>query len=286
MAQVKLDVRRKAATVAILVAAGTLAGPFGTYEDLGPIDRFVYWAGAILACGLVMEFLLIAALTHPLLRLPGWARLALAVFVGSFPAALAVLGLEYGLRGNPPEPAFAVWVWLLVVGVAALVSLVEYREVLRPPATVQGAQGPVPSASRRQDAPQPATPRGDTRPGALFLRNLDPDLGDELVSLSKQDHYLEVVTRQGQALILKRMSDAVAELDRYPGLQIHRSHWVALDAVADIGRENGRAVVRLDDGRNLPVSRPNVAPLRAELSARADRDPEKQSTGSDANTFE
>ena len=254
MSMPALDLRRKTATVAILVAVGALAGPFGTYDDLSFAARLLYWSLAILGCGAIMEALLLAALSHPLYGLPAAARLAAAVLVGSFPAALVILALEGTLRGYPPTPGFALRVWGLVFVVALLVSLVEYRGALR---------GAPPRGRPGQEQAAPAG--AQAAPGALFFRSLDPALGRDLISLSKQDHYLEVVTRQGSALILKRMADAVAELDGYPGLRIHRSHWVAKDALREIDRESGRTVVRLDDGRLLPVSRPYVARLRAEL---------------------
>lgn len=261
MSKLSINLRTKAVTVAVLLAGATVAGPFGTYEDLTILERLLYWGTAIVGCGIIMEVLLIVALTHPILNLPAWARLGAAVFIGSFPAAAVVLALEYGLRGYAPGPLFALRIWLLVGGIALLISFVEYRRALLS-VTVR-AELP-PSEKVREDD---GSAKGEAAPpGALFLRSLDPALGHSLVSLSKQGHYLEVVTRNGHTLILKRLADAVAELDGCRGLQIHRSHWVALDAVRDVVRENGRVIAQLDDGRHLPVSRPNVERLRSALS--------------------
>ena len=262
MSTLPIDLRRKAVTVALLLAGATLAGPFGTYEDLTFGERFLYWGTAIIGCGLIMEGLLIAALSYPILALPAWARLCAAVLVGSFPGAVLVLSLEYGVRGYEPAPLFALRVWTLVGVIALLISLIEYRTALRGQPANPGPE------------PVPISPEADrtttfdrVQHGTLFFRSVDPAIGHRLVSMSKQGHYLEVVTRDGRALILKRIADAVAELGDYPGLQIHRSHWVALDAVRDLERENGRVVARLDDGRSLPISRPNVTPLRTALAA-------------------
>ncbi|MCU4655247.1 LytTR family transcriptional regulator [Roseibacterium sp. SDUM158016] len=263
MSTLPINLRKKAVTVAILMVGATLAGPFGTYEDLTIFERLVYWGTAILGCGLIMEVLLIVALTYPILDLPAWVRFGAAVFLGSFPATVVVLALEYFMRGYSPGPMFALRVWLLVGGVAVLVSFVEYRKALRSVAV--GAEPPTPVRAWNEDGSRAS---GQLPPSASFLRSIDPALRHGLVSLSKQGHYLEVVTRRGAALILKRMSDAVAELDGYRGMQIHRSHWVALDAVREVVRDDSRVAVRLDDGRLLPVSRPNLARLRSELSAR------------------
>jgi DNA-binding LytR/AlgR family response regulator len=65
------------------------------------------------------------------------------------------------------------------------------------------------------------------------------------------------------------MGDAVAELSGYPGLQIHRSHWVAIDAVDGLERENGKTYALLRDGRKLPVSRTRAPELKKLLPAQS-----------------
>jgi DNA-binding LytR/AlgR family response regulator len=64
-----------------------------------------------------------------------------------------------------------------------------------------------------------------------------------------------VTTTAGRALVLLRLSDAIAEAEGVPGLQIHRSHWVTLAAVARVRRDGARVLLVLKDGRELPVSR-------------------------------
>jgi hypothetical protein len=264
MTTLAIDWRKKALTVAILVAGATIAGPFGTYEELSAGGRLLYWGVAILGCGVIMEALLITALTHPILRLRPIVRLSAAVVLGSFPAAVLVLALEHGLRGYAPTPDFALRIWLLVLGIGFLVSVVEYRSALRAIAPARPAP-PAKTLPAEATGTSPSVVPPDPQHWDLFFRALDPALGRSLISLTKQDHYLKVVTREGEALILKRMADAVAELDGYPGMQVHRSHWVAFEAVEAVERATGRWVVRLSDGRTLPVSRPNAAPLRAAI---------------------
>jgi len=52
-----------------------------------------------------------------------------------------------------------------------------------------------------------------------------------------------------------RLADAVDELEGLDGAQVHRSWWVARDAVRDVRRGDGRAVLSLPDGLEVPVSR-------------------------------
>ena len=79
-------------------------------------------------------------------------------------------------RGNGPSP----------------VRVVRRKSVLR-----RGADAAPPASDTEQQAPAAFQP---PPPGALFFRALDPALGRSLVSLNKQDHYLQVVTREGEVI--------------------------------------------------------------------------------------
>jgi DNA-binding LytR/AlgR family response regulator len=57
------------------------------------------------------------------------------------------------------------------------------------------------------------------------------------------------------ALILMRLSDAIAELPADIGAQTHRSWWVAKDAVRSVAKADGRASLTLDHAIEAPVSR-------------------------------
>jgi DNA-binding LytR/AlgR family response regulator len=54
----------------------------------------------------------------------------------------------------------------------------------------------------------------------------------------------------------------VAELDGVEGAQVHRSWWVARDAITDAKRGDGRALLTLKDGAQVPVSRTYAGELR------------------------
>lgn len=77
-----------------------------------------------------------------------------------------------------------------------------------------------------------------------------------ILALEAEDHYLRVHLEGGQStLILLRLGDAIAELTAVPGAQTHRSWWVAEGAVAKIAKADGRAVLTLEGGTEVPVSR-------------------------------
>ncbi len=80
--------------------------------------------------------------------------------------------------------------------------------------------------------------------------------------MEAEDHYLRVRTSGGDELILLRLSDAIAELEGVEGARTHRSWWVARAAVAGVRRGDGRAVITLPDGTEVPVSRSYAKVLR------------------------
>lgn len=96
-----------------------------------------------------------------------------------------------------------------------------------------------------------------------FLERLPLKLrGAEVWAVGAEDHYLRLHTSKGQDLILLRLADAVAELEGIEGAQVHRSWWVARDAITGARKSDGRATLTLKDGAEVPVSRTYAGRLR------------------------
>lgn len=114
---------------------------------------------------------------------------------------------------------------------------------------------------RNRGVEQPTTAALPTPP--RFLERLPLKLrGAEIWAVESEDHYLRLHTSKGQDLILLRLADAVAELEGIEGAQVHRSWWVARDAIVDAARGDGRATLTLKDGAQVPVSRTYAKVLR------------------------
>ena len=95
-----------------------------------------------------------------------------------------------------------------------------------------------------------------TDPLALFMERLPVRLRTaDLYAISSEDHYLRVHTSMGEELILMRLADAVRELAGADGLQVHRSWWIAKRGVQDEKRVDGRSLLVLPTGTEVPVSR-------------------------------
>lgn len=101
-----------------------------------------------------------------------------------------------------------------------------------------------------------------TQPGTRFMSRLPAYLGTDIRYIQMQDHYLRVVTRGGEALVLMPFRDALTELDGVEGLQVHRSWWVALGAIAQVVRDGRKTVAVMVDGAHVPVSDTYRAALR------------------------
>lgn len=106
-------------------------------------------------------------------------------------------------------------------------------------------------------AAEPASEANEPTPRTpLLMQRLAPDRQAEILRLTANDHHIEVVTRAGSESIRMRLSDAVREMEPVKGFYIHRSHWVAQDAIVDVERVNAHKVfARLSNGDKVPVSR-------------------------------
>lgn len=257
---------RRVLAVTVLVAlAGGLAGPFGTYEADRLLPRLVFWFAVValsmpigIACRLVVE------------RLIGrWSFWPKALVVSGLfalvftPLLHLILALHLGPAGQGAVDGLHLF--LGVLSMALLLNAVNF--VLGPVAV--GRRAAAPAAQAEAPAPAPAEGPGGAGPAAQERRlprlaaRLPEELRGEILHVSVRDHYVDVRTTRGVAALLLRFADAVAELEGVEGRQVHRSHWVAREAVAGVERSRSRVMVVLRDGTRVPVSRRHLDALAA-----------------------
>lgn len=244
---------RRIAVELLVVAAVGLAlaalGPFGSYAaPFGP--RILLWMGSMLAGYVIIR---------PMMGVSRWlseetgigffaARL-LALTVSAVPLSFLIklVSTRLGASGSASFGELYLQVW----GIGLAMTLFMSRFV------PEAREAPEPAA--------PAAPVGNAAEDARarFLERL-PAPVSPLLCLSMEDHYVRAHGPEGSALILMRMRDAVAELEGLPGLQVHRSWWVARDAVERIEKEGDRVRLRLVNGMTVPVARSQVGAVRAQ----------------------
>lgn len=256
------------ALVGIAVLLGA-AGPFGTYASMPLLPRLAYWMGvacATFAAGYLTAQIALALMPPAVSRL---ARLALAGLAASLPVTLIVVALNRALFGHFDS---AGGVLALYANCAVATSVLVYLFTLLDPSA--RAEETAAAAPRREAPAGPTADAAGGPPGAPamsepaapvrppIVERLAPRLRGTLVSLTVRDHYVEVRTDRGTGLVLIRFADAIRETAGIPGMQIHRSHWVALDAVQGAVRRDGKLMLKLPGGVQLPVSRSHADAVR------------------------
>ena len=218
----------------------TIVGAFETGVMLRPVPRFLYW----LAVGISTSALgmLTAELMVPRLKALGWSYPLVVVgvaLVTVIPVTAAVALVNWAGFGRFAVSAL-VYELLPQVVASNLVISVTLGYVFRSDYEGQSkSEGPPP-----------------------ILERLPFDKRGDLVALSVSDHYTEIETTKGRELVLLRLGDAIRETAPVTGLRVHRSHWVALGRIRSVRRDGDRAVIELVTGREVPVSRGNMAGLR------------------------
>ncbi len=249
--------------VVIAAAAFAQLGPFGTW-DLYPLPiRFAYWGFGIGANWLfaltVIPAAVMACLRHGISE---WAGLAAGCTVAAFPGTGTIATLN-AMSGSPFGSAGDLGsLYLQVLLVHALLGSLAYTLIERPiRRRLRHDAGHPPET---ESPPSPDSRITESQPDcATFLDALPNHLGRELLRLHMKDHYVEVHTPLGHALVLMRFRDAIQSVREMDGMQVHRSHWVARRAIAGIEQKQGRTELRLRDGERVPVSRSFLPALRS-----------------------
>ena len=87
------------------------------------------------------------------------------------------------------------------------------------------------------------------------LARRHPDIASEgLLAIEADEHYVRFHTSAASRHVLCRFRDALMDVQGLPGLQVHRSWWVAHDAVEGAERSGSTLGLKLTNGLTVPVS--------------------------------
>jgi len=240
----KLDRKRPgwrvelAAVAAVGLFLGAL-GPFGSYLTATFWQRAAWWAGTLLLGTLLFGTIARAVIGKHMPLAKTLAVLALVTALAALPFAAAVARAARAIWPHLAGIGLTSWyAQVLVVAAPLLVGavLLERRRLMRIQAPEAG----------------PAT--------LGTLLGADPR---DILCLQMEDHYVRVHTAAGSHLVLATLHQALAALEGAPGLQVHRSWWVADRAVAGAVADGRNLRLKLDGGIVAPVARSCVAAVRA-----------------------
>lgn len=257
-----LEIAHSPTIVVGLLATGLilgLAAPFNTSAYLTGLQSVMYWMFLVPLTYLVGS--VGANLAFDALRRLG-GSLIIAVLAGGIAAGICVFLAMMAVNavvfpghtecGSCVRALFLNVMIITLIITSALFFTTQHRA--RNGGQRSGQTEGKTSAEHHAAHPAAATPR--------LLDRLPVEKRGVLLSLSVSDHYTEVVTTKGSELLLLRLSDAIREADPIPGLQVHRSHWVALDHIVAARKDGQKAIVQLANGRDIPVSRTYVKALK------------------------
>lgn len=233
---------------AVAIVLG-IAGPFGTEEVMRLVPRIVYWlvvSQITFASGtFVSELVQLRrrGSTWPAPLMAGLTGLAIGVVI-----CAEIFLINWALFGiSPLEAGYALPLLVNVLVVAVVVSV-----------AISVAVQAFKDKQVQVEEPQASAPHIAAHP--KLVDRLPFDKRGALISLSVNDHYVDVTTTKGTEMLLMRLADAIGEAGL--GLQVHRSHWVSTDHIASVTRDGAKAVIKTSDGRDIPVSRTYVPVLK------------------------
>ncbi|WHO07305.1 LytTR family DNA-binding domain-containing protein [Agrobacterium cucumeris] len=254
-----LQSRRLWLTFLAVLAIFIVTGPFGTSETMSFADRLLYWtiiqAGAwtfAISFSIIANRIFADSIRNML------ARMMLGSLTAALPIGLLLTITNRVFSGT--EMGFGPFLQsslssLPLCAIFCLLSYLTASQSLETKAVAVTDTGEDGKCKVKGTAP--------------LLERLPPQKRGELLRLSVQDHYTEIVTTRGRQLVLLRFSDALKEIGQSEGLQVHRSHWIADADVVSLRRQAGRLHIVTKDGTEIPVSRSYSAAVQARFAARA-----------------
>lgn len=228
-----------------------LLAPFGTEDTLPLWVRLFYWV--FLACLTLFTGTFVNCILRPFTQrfppLPAIGGLVATLLVGTVVGGAVLTEvfvmnwLSFGI--SPLNFGYSLPIAINTMAISVVVN-----------GLITWVSNRVERSHANSERPQQPTAQSTPE----LLERLPYEKRGALISLSVQDHYVEVTTDAGRDILLMRFSDAIREAGN--GFQIHRSHWVADSAVVAAKRKNSAAELTLSDGRTLPVSRTYLPVLK------------------------
>ena len=257
--------RTRAAEVFLALAMAPVfawMNPF--FSDEQPFMALLGFWGGLLACWfltmaiidrLLNEFDIVRRMTLTMHR-------ATVIAVAGVPMILIAGAAIHALKGRwEITPVEIVELYFQIVVVGSGVALIAVATLVpRFEAATSGSTTTSSPVMRDWVGEQPSVPiirREDLPPSASsrLIGRLPLHVRGRILCLEMEDHYVRVHTDRGSALVLLRLTDAIAEAEAIlPGKQVHRSWWVSNEAIERFERVGRTGQLHLNGGLKAPVS--------------------------------
>lgn len=217
--------------------------------DATLFETLTYWIvrPVVLACGLWLADGLIARTLAGRLERPEWLKpVVLVSALGLLPFALTEALLEFSLPMRPEFLDDELWAqspvlallgeYLTVASIIIPIHLLLWLIIDRNTHRTGGADAE------------------DSRPAPEFLARTPGLRAEDVLALQAEEHYVRIYSIDGAELVHYRFGNAVEEMPAELGLQVHRSWWVAGNAVRSATRGARRWQLELVNDVSVPVS--------------------------------
>ena len=250
-----------------LILLFTVIKPAGT-DDTGLADRFVIWTIQIaLLLPMLIGLHILIQSSNIINQLNPWFKLSLSGIMGAVLFVPFGLGIDYvfdlddweGITnlggalpiiaeeiGNTLLPVTLTWI---AINAPRILEL-NFKEL---DATVSPAE----RSETKNTKPQASN---------AFMSNIPKEIGNDIIYLKSELHYVRVVTSLGERLVLFNLKDAIADLETFmEGIQTHRSYWVSGRHIESMLTDKNRKFIHTTNGENIPVSRRKLSDIRQYL---------------------
>lgn len=240
--------------VLLLALALGHGGPYGTYERFTLIERLGLWVLVIMVPWAMTKcFFVLAKKFAPADTSSTLLIVLLIPFLALIGSAFTTqINLKVGLITE--RTFFEAWPY-------AILTWLIFAYIIVLPMTLIGSS--IAKESRKS---------GVMNMMEFFHQKLPDSIqGKQLLALKAEDHYLKVITDGGSALILMKFEDALSVLNGYPGIQTHRSWWVASSQLNGLpSMPASTTYVTLQNGEQAPISRRRRKEVNAYASERSE----------------
>jgi hypothetical protein len=166
----------------------------------------------------------------------------------------------YATLGVALTPGRLIMLWLVVWAITCMSELFFVTYLARFVPTVQALHPervvPVPIPVRAN--PEPSG-RAGQRDLMISGERFDPS---KILFVTSEEHYLRIVSTDRTRHLRGRIADVEAQMPASVGFRVHRSHWVARQAVRSTERDEAGVRLILSCGARIPVARGRQAAVR------------------------